>query len=122
MRTPTSICVLALAIVAPILGPACGEGGPSGPDPVATATVTGFVTSPTGAGVAGASVSIGGASATTNAVGQYRLEDQPVGGATIVTSAPGYASRSDDISLVAGLNDHGVVLTPLTQFGSEYCT
>ena len=39
----------------------------------------------------------------------------PVGSATIITSAPGFAPHSESVSLVAGTNTHDVVLTPPSQ-------
>ena len=110
VRVSTSI--RALAPVLGILAAACGQNGPS--DPVPTATVSGAVTAAGGAVVEGASVSIGSSTATTAADGRFELEDLPVGSATIVTSAPGFDPRSENVSLTEGSNEYDVVLTPQT--------
>src|ERR671914_390145 len=110
MQFSTSIPTLAIALVASISAPACGESDSGGP--TATATVSGVVTAATGAVIEGASVTIGTVTATTGADGRFELQDLPVGSATITTSAPGFAPRSESVSLVAGINAHDVVLTP----------
>lgn len=116
MRFSTPIPALAVALVTSIFMAACGEGGtPGGP----TATVSGVVTSATGAVVQGASVGIGSATATTGADGRFELQNLPVGSATIVTTAPGFASRSQSLSLVEGANTHDVVLIPTGEWGTR---
>ena len=113
MRVSTSISAFALATG--ILVAACGESDPSGPA-AGTATVSGVVRAATGAVIEGASVKIGGATATTGADGRFELEKLPVGSATIVTGAPRFDPRSESVSLTAGANAHDVVLTPQTLF------
>ena len=108
VRVSTSIRTL--APVLGILAAACGQNGPSGPVP--TATISGVVTAASGAVVEGASVTIGSSTATTAADGRFELEDLPVGSATIVTSAPGFDPRSENVSLTEGSNEYDVVLTP----------
>jgi len=114
MRVSISIRTLALALVTSIVAVACGESDPGGP--TSTATVSGFVTAATGAVVEGATVKTGSATATTGADGRFELENLPVGSATIVTTAPGFAPRSESLSLTEGTNAYDVVLTPQTLF------
>jgi pimeloyl-ACP methyl ester carboxylesterase len=78
--------------------------------------VSGVVKAATGAVIQGASVQIGSATATTGADGRFELQNLPVGGATITTSAPRFDPRSESVSLVAGTNAHDVVLTHQTVF------
>ena len=111
MRTSTSIPRLALALVASIGGAACGGGSEPNSSP-ATATVSGIVSAAAGAVIAGASVTIGSATATTGSDGRFELANLPVGSATINTTAPGFAPRSESVSLIEGANTHDVVLTP----------
>ena len=98
MRVSTSTSTLAFALATGILVAACGGSDPSGPA-AATATVSGVVRDATGAVVEGASVKIGGATATTGADGRFELENLPVGNATILTSAPLFDARSENVSL-----------------------
>ncbi|HEX8830414.1 MAG TPA: carboxypeptidase regulatory-like domain-containing protein [Longimicrobium sp.] len=100
--------------MAGILVAACG-GDPSGSGG-ATATVSGIVRAAGGAAVEGASVKVGGATATTGADGRFELPDLPVGAATMVTSAPRYDSRTESVSLAEGANVRDVELTPQTLF------
>ena len=110
MKLSHSIHTLAVALVASTLVIACGSGDPGGPP--ATATVSGIVTAATGGAVLeGATVKIGSATATTGANGRFELRDLPIGTATIVTTAPGFQSRSESVSLNEGTNTHDVVLT-----------
>ena len=80
--------------------------------PTPTATVSGVVTDTAGAAVAGASVTVGSATATTGADGQFELQGLPVGPATITASAPGFDPVSGNVTLSDGMNVHEVVLTP----------
>lgn len=114
MRVPTSISSLALALATWILVAACGGSEPGGP--AATATVSGVVRAAGGTAIAGASVRIGDATATTDAGGRFALQNLPVGSATIIASAPGFDSRTDSVGLTEGANAHEVVLTPQTLF------
>ena len=92
--------VTALAMLAPCFL-ACGGGGKSGPPSVVTpsepGTVYGIVTDiGTGAGVAGALVTGGGKSATTDSQGSFLLAGLPTGDVNLSISgadyAPGFAS------------------------------
>src|SRR5688572_16667729 len=114
MQFSTSIPTLAMALVTSIFAAACGESDPG--DPTTTATLSGVVKAATGAVIAGASVKIGSATATTGADGRFELQNLPVGSATITASAPGFAARSESVSLIAGANAHDVVLTLQTVF------
>ena len=114
MRVSTLVSPRALGLATSILVAACGEGDPAGPN--ATATVSGLVTAATGAVIEGASVRIGDATATTGADGRFELGNLPVGGATIITSAPRFDPRSESVSLTEGSNTHDVALNPQTLF------
>jgi hypothetical protein len=109
-RFATTLRTLAIALVTSILVAACGESDPSGP--TATATMSGAVKSAVGAFIEGASVKVGSATATTGAGGRFELQNLPVGSATIITSAPDFDPRSQNVVLTAGNNTHDVVLTP----------
>jgi pimeloyl-ACP methyl ester carboxylesterase len=112
MQFSTSIAAVAMALATSIFSAACGESDPGGPGgPTATATVSGIVKTAAGAAIQGATVTIGSAAATTGADGRFELRNLPVGGTTIVTSAPSFAPRSESVSLTAGINVHEVVLT-----------
>lgn len=110
MRFPTSIATLATALATALLLAACGSNDGGGP--AASATVSGIVRAATGTAIGGASVTIGSATATTGGDGRFEIENLPLGNATINTSAPGFAPRSQSISLAVGMNPHDVVLTP----------
>lgn len=110
MKLP--IPMLALALILSVVLAACDSSEPDPPPPAPRATVSGVVTATTGAAVEGASVGIGSISATTGADGRFELRNLPVGSATIVTSASGFAPRSETVTLVAGANTYDVVLTP----------
>lgn len=63
----------------------------------------------TGAGVAGASVSAGGVSATTSATGEFKLARVPEGlHAILVRARDGRAGRSDPVTVRAGETTSGV--------------
>src|SRR5688572_7874298 len=109
-QVPGSTLARALALAASILASACGGSEPSGP--TATATLSGVVSAATGPVIAGASVKIGSATATTGADGRFAFQNLPVGSVTIVTTAPGFDARTDNVSLAAGTNAHDVLLTP----------
>src|SRR5687768_10894604 len=111
MQISTTIRTLAIALVTSILVAACGESDPGGPN--ATANVSGVVSAASGAVIEGASVKIGSATATTGADGRFELQNLPVGSATIITSAPDFDSRSQNIVLTAGNNTFDVVLSPV---------
>src|SRR3712207_52992 len=110
MQISTMIHTLAIGLVTSILVAACGDSGPGGP--TATATVSGVVRAASGAVIEGASVKIGSATATTGPDGRFELQNLPVGSATIITSAPDFDSRSQNVVLTAGNNTLDVVLAP----------
>src|SRR5688572_1931739 len=111
MRVSTAIPALGLALVTVIGLATCGGSEPS--ESAETATVAGVVSAAAGPVIEGASVAIGGATTTTGPDGRFELADLPVGSATIVTSAPGFAPLSESVSLTDGINTHDVVLTPV---------
>jgi hypothetical protein len=115
MRVSTSVSTLTLAFATSIVLAACGGSNPG--DPAATATVSGVVGADTGGVIAGASVKIGSATATTGADGRFELRNLPVGTATMITSAPGFAPRSESINLSAGTHTHDVELTLSGEWG-----
>ncbi|MBF5043387.1 MULTISPECIES: carboxypeptidase-like regulatory domain-containing protein [Myxococcaceae] len=108
MRLSASIPALAVALLSALVVTACGEGP--------TATVSGTVRTSTGAAIAGASVTSGSVTATTDADGRFELQRLPVGRVTLSTSAPRFDARSEDLSLVEGSNAHDVVLLDQTLF------
>lgn len=94
------------AYVAPIVIaaniPATVSAQVSGP----TGTLTGTVTNAQNAQpIAGAVVTVGTISATTNASGQYTLIGVPAGSRTITTTATGFAPRTDTATVVAGTSN-----------------
>ncbi|HEX8361126.1 MAG TPA: carboxypeptidase regulatory-like domain-containing protein [Longimicrobium sp.] len=78
--------------------------------------MSGVVRAAGGDVIGGASVKIGSAAATTGADGRFELQDLPVGGATIVTSAPRFDPRTESISLTTGSNVRDVELAHQTIF------
>src|SRR5687767_7977326 len=108
MNAAVTIRTLAIALLMSILVAACG-----GPTETATANVSGVVKAASGAVIQGASVTIGSATATTGADGRFELQNVPVGSATIITSAPDFDSRSQNVLLTAGSNTYDVVLSPV---------
>ena len=70
---------------------------------VAAGSISGKVTdASTGAGIAGATVSDGPASATTDSTGAYTLAGVPAGTYTLTVSASGYGSGSQSVSVTSG--------------------
>lgn len=68
-----------------------------------TGTLAGTVTNAqTGQPIAGAVVTVGTRTATTNASGQYTLTLVPAGSRTVSTTATGFAARTDTANVVAG--------------------
>ena len=108
MRVSASMFALKRALAAAIVLAAC-EGGSPG-DPAPAATVAGVVRTATGTAVQGASVRVGTATTTTGADGRFEFQNVPVGSVTIIISAPGFDTRTESVSLVAGANAHDFVL------------
>ena len=73
-------CFAAVSVSAALISLwGCGGGG-GGPAPATTATVTGSVLEvPSGAGVSGIQVTVGGRSATAGADGKYTISSVPLG-------------------------------------------
>lgn len=68
-----------------------------------TGTLTGLVTNAQNAQpIAGATVSVGGVTGTTNASGVYTIANAPAGSRTVTTSASGFSTRTDTVNVVAG--------------------
>ncbi|MDQ3335497.1 MAG: carboxypeptidase regulatory-like domain-containing protein [Myxococcota bacterium] len=105
LRFSTSIRALTIALVTSTLVAACGD------ESTATASLSGVVEDFNGGVVDGATVTVGGSTATSGPDGRYQLEDLFVGSTGLVASAAGYASVAEGVALVAGANDHDVVLT-----------
>ncbi|HLL85281.1 MAG TPA: hypothetical protein VK420_21600 [Longimicrobium sp.] len=57
--------------------------------------------------------------ATTGADGRFELQNLPVGNATIVTSAPRFDPRAENVSLIVGTNVHDVELAQQTIFAHQ---
>src|SRR5688572_25297563 len=108
MQLVPSIPALAV-VLASIFLTACGESDPAGPTP--TAIVSGVVKAETGAVIEGASVTIGAATRTTGADGQFEFQNLQVGNVTITVTAPKFDARSESVTLNAGANTRNVVLT-----------
>jgi N-acetylneuraminic acid mutarotase len=111
MHLWTSIRLLALAVLTSIVVAACAESDPAGASATETATVSGVVRADSGSVIEGASVRIGSAAATTGADGRFELLNLHVGSATIITSARGFDTLSENLDLSIGNNAHDVVLT-----------
>ena len=96
---------------------ACGSPGP-GPiePPPAPASLSGVVTSATGASIEGATVKVGNALATTGADGKFELQNLTAGPVTITTSAPRFDDRAETVTLASGANTRDVVLILKTLF------
>src|SRR5690349_15905329 len=99
MQVSESVRTLTFALLTPIVA-SCGGDGPNDPEPEPAASVSGSVTAASGAAIQGASVRVGLTAVTTEADGSFVLANLPVGSATIVTSATGFVSQSQSISLV----------------------
>jgi pimeloyl-ACP methyl ester carboxylesterase len=117
MRFSKSIPVVAVALATSLFAAACGANDPGGA--TGDATVSGVVKSASGAVIQSALVTVGSKAATTGADGRFELVNLPAGSATMVTSAPGFDPRSEDVSLVAGTNAYDVVLTQQTIFAHQ---
>jgi pimeloyl-ACP methyl ester carboxylesterase len=117
INTPAGIAIAIQALVGFIV--LAGVAGCDASDPggqTATATVSGVVSTPTGAVIEGASVKIGSATSTTGADGRFELQNLTAGSATIISSAPGFNQRVESVSLDEGANVHDVVLDHQTLF------
>jgi hypothetical protein len=70
-----------------------------------TGTLSGIISNASnGLPIAGATVQVvGGGSATTNASGAYTIAGVAAGARTVQTSAPGFTSRTDPVSVAAGV-------------------
>ena len=80
------------------------------------ATVSGVVSSTTGAPIAGASVSIGTANVTAGADGRFEIQVR-AGTVLIGANAPGFAPQSEPVTLVEGANTRDIVLPPAGTWG-----
>src|SRR5690606_18859688 len=68
----------------------------------ATGQVTGTVTSTDGAPLAGASVSVNGLGALTNAQGRFTIQAVPAGSHTVTAGLIGYGQQSQSVTVTAG--------------------
>ncbi len=67
-----------------------------------TGTLSGTITNAQNAQpIAGATVAVGARTTTTNASGQYTLLNVPAGSQSVATSAVGFTSRTDTVTVVA---------------------
>jgi hypothetical protein len=79
---------------------ACGDSeGPSGGDGILAGTVRSAGTS---AALEGATISVGGAEATTDANGRYELAGLAAGTVTVQVARPGYADATASVTITAG--------------------
>jgi hypothetical protein len=85
-----------------------------------TATLTGTISSAaTAQPISGATVSVGGASATTNTSGVYTLNNAPTGQQTIQTAASGFSTRMDTVTVAtSGTTSFSTSLVPAGAGGS----
>lgn len=67
-----------------------------------TGTITGLVTTTSGTGLAGATVSGGGVKTTTFTDGSYTLSNVPPGTVTITAALNGYSGASESVTVTAG--------------------
>jgi hypothetical protein len=68
-----------------------------------TGTLTGTVSNASnGSPIPGATVSVAGVSAVTNASGVYTIANAPAGTRTVTTTASGFTTRTDTVNIVAG--------------------
>jgi hypothetical protein len=67
-----------------------------------TGTISGTVTSSSGAALSGATVSSGAVTATTQANGSYTLANVNAGAATVTASLAGYQTATDSVTVTAG--------------------
>lgn len=105
-RVHAGLLLLSTCLVA-----SCGRDG--GGPPASVATVSGTVTSAaSGAQVAGATVSIGSAQATSDANGHFELSGVRTGAAVEIECArPGFQAYSATIAVEEGSNSHDIALT-----------
>jgi hypothetical protein len=93
-------------------GPACDSGGtpPPGPPPT-TVSVTGVIYegSDTAARLAGATVTVGGRSATTSSTGVYTITGLAPGSVRITAQKAGYTTASVDRVLATGVDNWGSI-------------
>src|SRR5207302_8954872 len=75
----------------------------------AVGTITGKVTNPAGAPIAGASVSSGGNGAITGSDGGYTLQ-VPGGTSTVTAALAGYQSASESVTVTAGQSTQAATL------------
>lgn len=110
----------------------CGAGCSSGRHPLSGTSWPGTTTAPTtgnlggtissssGGAVAGASVSVGGMSATSGATGAYAVNGLAAGTHTMTVSAAGYTAWTGQVTVAANATTtQNVVLTPAAQSSSN---
>ena len=113
------IAAMLLAAVGMLLGGCGGSFGPTLPSPP-TVFVTGrVIDASTGGGVAGATVTIGGQTATTDGEGFYQFTDLATGDSSVTVVPPaGYvtAGPPDAVRIALGPNEvGGIYLAPDAQ-------
>lgn len=84
-----------------------------------TGSVTGTVTDKsTGSPISGASVAIGGKTATTSSDGKYEVKDVPTGEQTLTIKFEGYGDFSEKLTIEGGkIATKDVTLTPIIKIG-----
>jgi hypothetical protein len=104
LRLIFALALLLVSACGDSTGPAGGGGGAtlSGTVRVAGQAVT----------LAGATVSMGSLTATSDENGHFELASIPVGAATVRTERPGYEPAEAAINIAAGANTHDFGLTP----------
>ncbi len=100
MKTAMKAGVYAAPVILSAVVPAVGVAAATPPGP--TGILIGRITNASnGAAIPGATVTVGGASTLTDANGNYTLSNAPAGAQTVMTSAPGFTSRTDPVSIAA---------------------
>ncbi len=108
MRNPLWILVAMLLGCVGMLLSGCGSAAPTLASPSSVVVTGTVIDGTTSEGVAGATVTIGGRSTTTDSEGFYRFVDLPTGSTTVTITPPaGYviAGAADGVSIDLGPNE-----------------
>lgn len=97
MNPATVLRAASLAFASSMFLAACGKDAPPGPAP--TTTLSGVVKAASGAFIQGATVKVGSITATTGADGAFQLQNLPMGGATLIATAPSFETEQLNILL-----------------------
>jgi hypothetical protein len=102
MKPDAVILSAILLVMSSVIGCGSKNSSPTGPGGSSSATVTGVITdSKASTPVAGAAITIGSQSATSDASGSYSITSVPAGQTTVSVTAPGYTDY-DGTAQVSG--------------------